>query len=123
MEQHSQPLSLRGTLPPRPRSHRLRPHQQGLSLGLAATPSGLKATGKEAKIIAAKLLENPFRWQDYERVKGLGPLGELSLGEQIAAFETPWLAQGNLSCTTRETAYAPYLRRLLKAAAAHPDYA
>ncbi|AHB88826.1 site-specific recombinase [Thermosynechococcus sp. NK55a] len=122
IEQRGQRLSLRGTLPPRPGSHRLRPHQQRLSLGLPATPSGLKAAEKAAKIIAAKLLENTFRWQDYERVKGLGRLGELSLGEQIAAFETAWLAQGNLSRTTWETAYLPYLRQLLKAAAAHPDY-
>lgn len=122
IERRGQRLSLRGTLPPRPGSHRLRPYQQRLSLGLPATPSGLKAAEREAKIIAAKLLENTFRWQDYERVKGLGRLGELSLGEQIAAFETALLTQGEISRTTWETAYAPYLRQLLKAAAAHPDH-
>lgn len=122
IERRGQRLSLRGNLPPRPGSHRLRPYQQRLSLGLPATPSGLKAAEREAKIIAAKLLENTFRWQDYERVKGLGRLGELSLGEQIAAFETALLTQGDLSRTTWETAYAPYLRQLLKAAAAHPDH-
>lgn len=122
IERRGQRLSLRGTLPPRPGSHRLRPYQQRISLGLPATLTGLKAAEREAKIIAAKLLENTFRWQDYDPVKGLGRLGELSLGEQIAAFETALLAQGDLSRTTWETAYAPYLRQLLKAAAAHPDH-
>jgi len=125
IERRGHRLNLRGTLPPRPGTQRLRPHQQRLSLALPATPAGLKQAEIEAKIIAAKLLDKSFRWQDYQTVPSLGFLGALSLAEQVAAYEDMFLRVGDSSSrrTTWQTAYAPYLRQLLHHAAAHPDWA
>ncbi len=125
IERRGQRLNLRGILPPRPGSARLRPHQQRLSLALPATATGLKQAEKEAKIIAAKLLDNSFQWQDYLTLPRLGAVGSLSLAAKVAAYEEIFFRSNNTSSrrTTWQTAYAPYLRQLLRCAAAHPDWA
>ncbi|MBE9077063.1 site-specific integrase [Romeria aff. gracilis LEGE 07310] len=119
-------LSLRGTLPPRPGSPKLRSHQQRIPLGLPATKAGLKQIEQEAKLIAARLIQNSFDWRDY-----LGPVAVLhragaNLEEQIAAFQQQFFAErplGNASArTTWEKAYAPYLRKLAAIAAQHRAY-
>ncbi|XFA73098.1 site-specific integrase [Thermosynechococcaceae cyanobacterium Okahandja] len=125
IERRGQRLNLRGTFPPRPGTQRLRPHQQRLSLALPATAAGLKQAEKEAKIIAAKLLDQSFRWQDYLTLPRVGSVGGLSLAEQVAAYEEVFFRANPSSSrrTTWQTAYAPYLRQLLACAAAHPDWA
>jgi integrase len=126
IECRSDRLNLRGTLPPRPGSHHLRPVQQRLSLGLPATPAGLKAAEQEAKIIAAQLIQNAFDWRPYQTYGDGKRLNQMELIEQIQAFEHQFLAQAqgwpNLASakTTWSTAYAPYLRKLVKIAQAHP---
>jgi len=133
-------LSLRGTLPPRPGSTRLRSHQQRLSLGLPATVAGLKQAEQEAKIIAAQLLQKRFNWRDYLTLTGEGRLQDLSLAQQLQAFEQDFWAQRTSSeissgsphnqshlrhsasgKTTWESAYAPYLRKLETIAQAKPN--
>jgi len=57
IERRGQKLNLRGTLPPRPGSDRLKPHQQRLSLNLPATTAGLKQAEQEVKVIAAELIQ------------------------------------------------------------------
>jgi integrase len=126
IERRGQKLALRGTLPPRPDSHRLRPHQQRLSLGLPATVAGLKQAEQQAKIIAAQLIQNTFDWRDYRTVAGGGCLQLVSLVEQVQAFEHDFLSHpkrsSNLASTktTWETAYLPYLRKLLNIAETQP---
>ncbi|MEL7512791.1 MAG: site-specific integrase, partial [Cyanobacteria bacterium J06554_3] len=85
IERRGDKLSLRGTLPPRPNSPRLKAYQQRIPLGLPANKAGLKQIEKTAKVIAAQLIENTFDWQDY-----LGPVAGLKragadVSEQIAA--------------------------------------
>ncbi|HTL88890.1 MAG TPA: site-specific integrase [Leptolyngbya sp.] len=119
-------LALRGTLPPRPDSSRLRPYQQRLSLGIPATPAGLKQIEQEAKIVAAQLIQNQFDWQDYLTFRDGKRLSQQGLSEQIAAFEQYFFAQPHRSinpAATRATwsaAYAPYLRKLSQIAADAP---
>jgi integrase len=121
-------LSLRGTLPPRPDSPKLRPSQQRIPLGLPATKAGLKQIEKVAKVIAAQLIENTFSWQDY-----LGPVAGLKrmgadLPMQIAAFEQHFYQVREGSDrpasikTTWEKAYVPYLRKLQAMALQHPSF-
>jgi len=127
VERRGEKLSLRGTLPARPGSKRLRSHQQRLSLGLPATVIGLKKAEQEAKIIAAQLIQKSFSWRDYLVTNGEGRLHELSLAQQIQAFEQHFWSERSQSNghpasgkTTWDSAYAPYLRKL-EAIAQNPN--
>ncbi len=126
IERRGEKLSLRGTLPPRPGSARLRSHQQRLRLGLPATAAGLKQAEQEAKIITAQLIQKSFNWRDYLSDSGQGRLHEQSLPQQLQAFEQSFWTQrlhtGSQasSQTTWESAYAPYLRKLVAIAQASP---
>ncbi len=126
IECRSDRLNLRGTLPPRPGSHHRRPVQQRLSLGLPATPTGLKAAEQEAKIIAAQLIQNTFDWRPYQIYGDGKRLSQMALAEQVMAFEQQFLMgveglHATASAkTTWSTAYAPYLRKLVAIAQTHP---
>ncbi|GAB4145139.1 MAG: site-specific integrase [Cyanobacteria bacterium J069] len=127
IERRGDKLSLRGTLPPRPGSHRLNPHQQRISLNLPATAEGLKQAETEAKIIAAQLLQNSFDWHSYLPVKGGGRLSQMDLPEKLAAFQQDfWTRQETAENpasvrTTWEKAYAPYLKKLEAIAQSRPN--
>jgi hypothetical protein len=118
IERRGQKLSLRATLPPRPGSPRLRPHQQRVSLDLPATSAGLKKAEDQAKVIAAQLIEHRFDWRPYLPVAGGGRLHEMDLTQKLQAFELHLLAHLSQTCqpasvrTTWEKAYAPYMRKL-----------
>ncbi|NJM96341.1 MAG: site-specific integrase [Phormidesmis sp. RL_2_1] len=128
VERRGEKLNLRGTLPPRPGSPRLRAYQQRIPLKLPAHKAGLKQIEKAAKVIAAQLLENTFDWQNY-----LGPSAGLKrvgadLATQIEAFQTHFFQsragshQPASIKTTWEKAYVPYLRKLSAIASQHPSF-
>jgi hypothetical protein len=125
IERRGEKLNLRGTFPPRPGSLRLKPSQQRLSLGLPATPGGLKQAEQEVKIIAAQLIQNTFDWRNYVYETGWGRLDQMGLAEQIQAFEQHFRSDAGhkghptSSQTTWAFGYAPYLRKL--DAIAHPQ--
>jgi len=121
IERRGQKLSLRGILPPRPGSPRLRSHQQRLSLSFPATPAGLKQAEQEVKIIAAQLIQNSFDWRQYLPVTGGGRLSQMDLAEKIAAFEHHFFEEKDSASvkTTWGKAYAPYLRKLEAIAQSH----
>jgi integrase len=124
IECRGQKLSLRGTLPPRPGSPRLRSHQQRLSLNFPATPAGLKQAEQEVKIIAAQLIQNSFDWAQYLPVTGGGRLSQMNLAEKLRAFEQHFFEaseeeESASAKTTWEKAYAPYLRKLETIAQSH----
>ncbi len=127
IERRGDRLNLRGTLPPRPGSPKLRPYQQRLPLKLPATKAGLKQCEQTAKIIAAQLLQNIFDWRDY-----LGPVAGLrmagaDLSIQIDAFERHFFetrrsgSSASSLKTTWEKAYVPYLRKLHATAERHSN--
>ena len=125
IERRGDRFNLRGTLPPRPGSPKLRSYQQRIPLKLPATKAGLKQCEQMAKIIAGQLLQNSFDWRDY-----LGPgaglrLASADLSAQIDAFERHFFetrcgeaAPASLK-TTWEKAYVPYLRKLHATAERH----
>ncbi|MFQ4135210.1 site-specific integrase [Nodosilinea sp. PGN35] len=127
VERRGDRLSLRGTLPPRPDSTKTRPHQQRIPLRLPATPGGLKQIEREAKVIAAQLIERRFSWANY-----LAPAAEdqpetVPLAERVAQFETHLMAQPGVDVaamasrkTTWDKAYAPYLKKLVAHGKEHP---
>jgi integrase len=127
LERRGQKLSLRGTLPPRPGSPRLRSHQQRLSLDLPATATGIKQAEQEAKIIAALLIQEKFDWQQYLPLTGGGRLHQMDLPAQLEAFRQHFLNPVGMEATaslrtTWKAAYAPYLRKLAEMAASHPQF-
>ncbi|MBF2072507.1 MAG: site-specific integrase [Synechococcales cyanobacterium C42_A2020_086] len=122
IEQRGRKLSLRGTLPPRPGSPRLRSHQQRISLNLPATLAGLKQAEQEAKIIAAQLIQNTFDWRPYLPVAGGGRLHQMDLSQKLHAFQLHFFAEASKTRslasvrTTWDAAYEPYLRKLTRVA-------
>ncbi|NJO42285.1 MAG: site-specific integrase [Cyanobacteria bacterium CRU_2_1] len=130
IERRGKKLSLRGTLPPRPGSDRLRAYQQRISLNIPATATGLKQAEQEAKIIAAQLIQNTFDWQQYLPLAGGKRLSQMDLPEKLKAFESYFFEQIEPSTqlsqfasvkTTWETAYLPYLRKLEAIAQSSPQ--
>lgn len=127
IERRGTKLCLRGTLPPRPGSTRLRPYQQRLPLDLPATPAGLKQAEQQVKIIAAQLIQNSFDWRQHLPIAGGKRLHQMDLTEKLTAFERHFLEHlaqnGNPGSarTTWEKTYAPYLRKLEATARSHPQ--
>jgi integrase len=125
IERRGEKLCLRGTLPPRPGSPRLRPYQQRITLNLPATPTGLKQAEQEAKVVAAQLIQDTFNWRDYLPLAGGKRLQQMNLTEKLAAFEQTFRSKPKQSPastkTTWDKAYAPYLRKLEAIALAHPN--
>lgn len=126
IERRGQKLGLRGTFPPRPGSHRLRAHQQRISLGLPATPAGLKQAEQQAKVVAAQLIQHTFDWRDYLPVAGGGRLHQMDLSQTIEAMRRDFMSQPQRltkpasAKATWDTAYAPYLRKLVAIAQSSP---
>jgi integrase len=127
IERRGEVLSLRGTLPPRPQSHRLKPYQQRIPLNLPANKAGLKQIEQAAKVIAARLIEQTFDWREYLAPDGGRPLAGASLSETIEAFHQHFLtfsrrpeALPAARLTTWEKAYAPYLKKLVMIRDRHP---
>jgi integrase len=123
IERRGEKLTLRGTLPPRPDSPRLRPHQQRISLNLPATSAGLKQAEQEAKVIAAQLIQRTFDWRHYSNLEGR--LRQMDLPQTLEAFEHYFFAQPQRVATastktTWQKAYAPYLRKLKAIAQSQP---
>lgn len=127
IERRGERLGLRGTLPPRPGSHRLNPHQQRISLNLAATQANLKLAEQEVKVIAARLIEKTFDWKEYLPLTGGGQLRQMDLPQKIQAFGADYLSCGFESShpasvrTTWEKAYVPYLKKLEAIAQSRPN--
>ncbi|NEQ50214.1 MAG: site-specific integrase [Leptolyngbya sp. SIO3F4] len=127
IERRGDRLNLRGTLPPRPGSPKLRPYQQRIPLKLPATKAGLKQCEQIAKIVAGQLLQDVFDWRDYlSPIAGLRMAG-VDLSTQIDAFERQFFEARGAGAsaaslrTTWEKAYVPYLRKLHATAERHSN--
>jgi hypothetical protein len=122
VERRGQTLALRGTLPPRPGSHKTKPYQQRIPLGIPATKAGLKRIEQDAKVIAARLIEKTFDWADYlPATEPQSEQADLSLEEQVTQFQQHVMgrhcsddaAVASLKVTWAK-AYAPYLNKLVQ---------
>jgi hypothetical protein len=81
-------LVLRAKLPPRPDSLRTSAHQQRISTGFSATPSGLRAAVSKAKQLAAAVEGGRFDWGDYGYTPSPEPQEPpKTFGQVIEAFE------------------------------------
>ena len=127
IERRGSTLALRGTLPPRPDSLKTRPHQQRIALGLPATKAGLKQIERDAKIIAARLIERTFDWADYLPPGPNAATTFPSVRDMVDRFHHHMLERSGVDASTRAAlkstwakAYAPYLRKLMRQVEEHP---
>ncbi|KAM3092711.1 site-specific integrase [Phormidesmis sp. 146-12] len=105
-------LYLRASLPPRPDSNRVKPHQQRIPLGINATPSGLKRAEEEARLVATLVDRQQFDWLLY--VKKPHTEAE-TIADWIQRFEQDYFqrrARTPKSETTWETEYLQVFRQL-----------
>ncbi|MEH1780903.1 MAG: integrase [Nostoc sp.] len=94
-------LSLRATLPPKPRSNKTKAYQQYLALGIYANPAGLQRAEAEAKIVGGLLARGEFDWNRYldkEQELGVG-----DWGQWIEKLRQDYLAQKGDTPSTQFT--------------------
>jgi len=70
IEKQGNTLFLRATLPPKPDSERIEPHQQRIRLGVYANPKGVQSAEKEALKVGGLLAFKDFSWQPYLKSVG-----------------------------------------------------
>ena len=118
IERRGAKLNLRGILPPKPDSIKLRSSLQRIPLGLDADEAGLEQAVKTAQYVAAQLIADVFDWYEYVSVVASLKKADAGLPEQIAAFEAHFFKLNENSerpasvRTTWQKAYAPYFRKL-----------
>lgn len=107
-------LYLRGTFPPRPGSTQKQAHQQRLSLGCHANPSGVKVAEAEARKIGALLDCKQFDWQPYTKIAAATPQ---TVAEWMEQFEISYFQsreRNDETLTTWNGDYVKVLRKLPK---------
>lgn len=90
VEQSGGKLRVRATLPPPPGSGREEPYQQRISLGLPATPDGLREAERQARLLGAQLAAREFDWGRW----GHPAKNEWRCGAAILSLEAKYLASG-----------------------------
>lgn len=105
VEQRGDHLYLVATLPPKPHSGKIRPHQQRIALGVRANPAGFKRAELEAKKLGVQLAEGSFTWEQ--------PSENLTVREAIARFERDYFSERPRNSKT-ETTYSSNYAQLFK---------
>lgn len=95
IEQHGDRLYLRVTLPPKPGAGKDAPFQQRISLGIQASPIGLKEAEQEARKVGALLACKEFSWEPYlpksARAETIGDwVGKFSARFRQTVSEVTW---------------------------------
>lgn len=65
IEKRKSRLYLRATLPPKPHINRDKPYQQKVATGQKATPAGLQAAARKARLMGDQLATRKFQWDDW----------------------------------------------------------
>lgn len=81
--QRGKKLSLRGTLPPKPGSGKVKPHQQRVVLDIYANSAGLEHAEAKALEIGALIAQKRFSWAEIESER----IDSESCGAWIEAFK------------------------------------
>jgi integrase len=106
-------LYLQGTLPPKPLSDKKKPHQQYISLGVSANPSGLKFAEAKAKEIDALLNLDRFEWSPW--LRSAPDPNKMTIAEWLKRLETHYFEsrpKTQASLNTFNKNYAMYIKRL-----------
>jgi integrase len=102
-------LWLRGTLPPKPDSHRQTPYQQRISLGYHANAQGLKLAEAEARKIGALVACKEFQWEPYlkSQIEQIEPSHTISTW--VERFEQDYFSRRSRSPKSETTWSTDYL--------------
>ncbi|WP_416671582.1 site-specific integrase [Egbenema bharatensis] len=107
IEQMGEKLYLQATLPAKPGSHKSKPHQQRIALGIGAHPRGVQMAEQEARKVGALRDCGEFDWMPYLKT---ATGSSDSVGEWIRRFETE--VRTTVSETTWRTEYQQVFSRL-----------
>lgn len=110
-------LCLRATLPPKPNSIMISPHQQRIGLGIRANPAGVVTAEIEARKVGALVDCNEFSWQPYLKTSIILPTEAptITIAEWIALLERDYFqrrAKTPESQSTWKKDYWAILQRL-----------
>lgn len=108
-----QKLSLRGMLPPRPRSKQSKSSQQIISLGVFCNGAGIRKAEKEAQRLSAELALNNFDWNTW--INGDRVSSPENVGYWVALFEQDYFnrrERNQKSETTWKVEYKSMFKRL-----------
>ena len=111
VQQLSDRLYLRATLPPKPGSGKREPFSQRISLGVYANPAGLKYARAEALQVSADVAMGRFSWDKYLKKKAV----RRTVQEWLEAFEADYFSRRERnpkSLTTWGKDYADSFKRL-----------
>ena len=119
IEKRGRILNFRGPLPSKTKESKI--ISQRISLNLPANLEGLLESKKLLQLLLLQLSHNQFQWKNWENKSKRKILkNDNSIIEQIKIFEANFFSEPHrrksISSTksTWNSAYAPYLRRLLK---------
>ncbi|MEH2374036.1 site-specific integrase [Nostoc sp.] len=87
IQQISNRLYLRATLPPKPNSQKTQPYQQRIALGIYASDEGLKRAEAEAKLLGGLIACKNFRWDAYLKAPSVELLAVETIEVLIQRFE------------------------------------
>ncbi|MEP0872460.1 site-specific integrase [Trichocoleus desertorum AS-A10] len=107
-------LYLQGTLPPKPNSNKLKPHQQYLTLGVSANLPGLKVAEARAKEVDALLSLRQFNWAAWIKQSAIA-LDQLTVAEWLERFEASYFQsrpRGQSQINTFHKNYWLLIRRM-----------
>jgi integrase len=100
-------LTIQATLPPKPGSTKLVPHQQRVSLGVHANPHGVSVAESEARKISALVDCGEFDWGPYLRVTTTK--ADL-IGDWVERFEEHYFQRRQRTDQTETTWKGDYLK-------------
>lgn len=106
---------LRATLPPRDGSHRLRPYQQRIALGLPDIKENKQKIRAAAKRLEFELATETFSWDNWVAQKPTQQEALQTLDSLLAAFREYMLATRGMKPASFFTNYEEPLRRCLPA--------
>jgi integrase len=103
-------LSLQATLPPKPNSTKIKPHQQKIFLGIYFNADGISRAEQEAKKLGGLLACKEFSWSLYLD----DCLDALTVGKAIAQFEADYFSKRSRTPETDSTWKWEYLQVFTK---------
>lgn len=107
-------MVLRGTLPPKPDSNKLNPHQQRITLGVKDNVDGLKYAEAKAKEIGGLVALSKFDWTPYIRKEEEPQFTAPVVQDWIEKLEKEYFSDKDNNDTTRQTWKHDYLEPFSK---------
>lgn len=110
VEQISNRLYLRATLPLKPKSAKTKPYQQRIALGIYASKDGFKRAEAEARLLGGLIACKNFQWDAYLKIPAGESLEAETIENLIARFEKFYFDTRDRNSQTQTTWNIDYWR-------------